>query len=67
MVTYDGRAQKERRMQSELVFFARERRELHQQFFLRVETREEVEVGQGRGVGGRVEGEDVSRSWGVGR
>lgn len=47
------------------MFFAREGGELDEEFFLRVETGEEVEVGEGGGEGGWVEGEDVACCWGV--
>lgn len=67
MVPYDRRAQKERGVQSKLVFFPSEGGELDKEFFLRVKTCEEVKMGQGRGVGCGVEGKDVSRCWAVGR
>lgn len=45
MVPYNRRAQQERGVQSELVFFPSERGELDEEFFLRVKTCEEVKMG----------------------
>jgi hypothetical protein len=46
-------------MKPKLMFFPRERRELHEQFFLRVESCEDVEMGQGSGEGGRIKRGEV--------